>query len=218
MKHSAKVFARNTGLVVISVALTLAAVEIFFRYREPALESSRESFSGIEPAPASSSEFSVLGIGESSMVGEPYPVSFADLIALELRHDHPGLRTETRLVARQGATLKSLSQSALQAIKYHPSAVVLLAGHNDFLGAIGHHEGCASGSDPDYDLLQASALFRYFNARLLRRGIGTDRDLGEQALLVQPIAIRAKREEDRHATGEPARVRGKSARDLAVPA
>lgn len=185
---------REIGLVVLSVAITLSLLELFFRFREPQLEGESPPPIHAESARPSlgSGSFRVLGIGESTMVGEPYdPLSFAEMVAMQLRKAYPSARVESELVARQGASLGSLLVRARQAIASRPSAVVLLAGHNDFLGEIAHHATCKS-EDRAYELLRGSALYRFIHARWLRRGIGRSPDFAERTFFDNPIVCSAQ--------------------------
>lgn len=131
----------------------------------------------------------LLGIGESSMLGEPYDarISFIGLVAEELERSHPGARVHTELVARKGASLRALYPDALKALDQHPSAVVLLSGHNDFFGDVNPAAQCAKETRGAYELLRGSALFRFLYARLARQGVGTVPDPGERSLLDNKI-------------------------------
>jgi hypothetical protein len=182
---------RNGGLVAAALLMTLGALELAFRWREPRLDALPNVVPRATPA---TSAFTLLGIGESSMLAEPYDarLDFLTLVGLELQQGRPDLQIEKRLVASKGASLGALFPDALAAIAERPSAVVVFAGHNEFFAEVSGSEACSEQGDGLYGLLGGSAVFRFVHARLLRHGIGQIPDAGDRAFFDRPVVCKPK--------------------------
>lgn len=80
-------------------------------------------------------EVRLLVIGESSARGEPYDdwLSIGHIVAWQLEQVMPEKRFRVEMRAKGGNTLE-VAMSDLASLDYRPDAVLLYAGHNEFMG------------------------------------------------------------------------------------
>lgn len=139
------------------------------------------------------SEIRILGIGESTMLGEPYDpkICIPALVAHYLDRALAPATVTWEVAARKGATIKMLRQDIANALARDPSAAILLAGHNEFLGAFSHDQACAAGdAGIPYRVGRFSLLYRTLHDASQRRRMSTlpvhtERDLFDAPIVCQ---------------------------------
>jgi tetratricopeptide (TPR) repeat protein len=131
----------------------------------------------------------VLGVGESSMVGEPYDpkISLPGLVARELSRTY-GVPIDARLAARKGAFLADLLPDLDRGLAGRPALVIVMAGHNDFLGRFGANRESGSRAMRLYAFLRPSRLLRLPLVRYLRNELLQPPDPSRRRLLDHAVA------------------------------
>jgi tetratricopeptide (TPR) repeat protein len=187
-------FLGRLAAVAISTALAFLAVEGGLRLIDARLPGfGFLSPFGAEPPSRLEGPF-VLGVGESSMVGEPYDpkISLPGLVARELSRAF-GIPVEARLAAHKGAVLPDLLPELSERLKERPALVVVMAGNNDFLGRFASDRIATSGAMRLYPLVRSSFLARLALDRYLRREVLTPPDPRNRAFFDQPVVTDAQR-------------------------
>jgi tetratricopeptide (TPR) repeat protein len=115
----------------------------------------------------------VVGVGESTMLGEPYPLrcSILEVSADYLRPLLPGHDLKTSMVAGYGRTLHNLMPEVIRVIDEGASLVIAYAGHNDFIAEFRGDYACTEAVSRLHEALRFSLLFRTGFAVLQRHGI-----------------------------------------------
>jgi hypothetical protein len=102
-------------------------------------------------------EVSIVVIGGSSALGEPYRpwVSVGQLVAWRLQEAHPERRFHLEILAELGATLEDMHHK-LSELRRKPDLLIIDTGHNEFAGRYEEQRGLSLHEAPANPLLHAA--------------------------------------------------------------
>lgn len=175
---------------ILSVFITFATLEVAARIvlaKDSPIEEVISSVRAVTPEDRkfnSSGPITILTIGESTAVGEPFDprLSVPQIYGLMLKHADQNLDVRLRWVAKKGGSIVNLVDDALNELEKRPSLILLLAGNNTFLSEFRPNERCVAMLPARGWIERNSELLRY----LLKR---VDHKYGEQIPRVDDDAL-----------------------------
>ena len=180
----------RTGLVVCSTLAALLAVEGGFRYYEPIPEPVGASFTF--PNPGDPDSFLVVVLGGSTAAGEPYdrqpPLSAGDLFVHYLRQQLPQQNFRILKTFLYGGDLRRVLIQSLAGLPEQPDLLIVIAGHNEFLGRYGPNVTCKNTDSriapPTW---RRSATLRFLQERLRQKRLADPPRRTGRELFDRPI-------------------------------
>lgn len=174
----------NALLCLVTCSILAGAGELVVRY----LERPPSVPAAVGPSGAGSARV-ILGVGESTMVGEPYDpkLTMLDIMRWYVHRASPEVDVQLRYAARKGASLSDLENEAIEQIGRGVSLVVVYAGHNDFLARYGSNLVCKSPEAWWRSILRRSRLLSKLRSTVQRTTIGNIPETADRTLLDRPI-------------------------------
>ncbi len=185
----------NIALLLGSIALGLAPAEFFARVGEERGKDPNKLLSVLPISRnRSATDIRILGVGESTVVGEPYhsKISPIGLLAGYLNASYPDHTFTHYFHGFGGAVLWNLTQNAEGALTSAPDLIVVIAGHNDFLGRWAPNSECSQGRFLLSSVAERSALARLLFARFDGSRIGQLPVAGARSFFDRPVACPAQ--------------------------
>lgn len=185
----------NLTLVATSVAASLAVAEFGARVYENR-EQDASKFLSVLPVARNrlDTDIRILAVGESTVLGEPYysKIDPVGILNHYLKATYPNHRFGHHFHGYGGAVLSNLTEGATPFLRGSPDLIVLVAGHNDFLGRWSPNSECKEdGSFKSY-FGERSALARFFIARLGKSEVGQRPTVGARSFFDKPLICRAQ--------------------------